>query len=121
MTLDTDTLVEELAGDHFRTFMPSYQVAFGQPENFPGSFYDLYPAAKKAKESGQELTEFTLVCGSEEFIRARVEKDVARLQELGYPMRYFCPQGYNHDWRTWEEYMARGLSELLPLKREYLY
>ena len=121
MTLDTDTLVEELAGDHFRTFMPSYQVAFGQPENFPGSFYDLYPAAKKAKESGQELTEFTLVCGSEEFIRTRVEKDVARLRELGYPIRYFCPQGYNHDWRTWEEYMARGLSQLLPLKREYLY
>ena len=121
MTLDTDTLVEELAGDHFRTFMPSYQVAFGQPGTFPGSFYDLYPAAKKAKESGQELTEFTLVCGSEEFIRARVEKDVARLRELGYPIRYFCPQGYNHDWRTWEEYMARGLSQLLPLKREYLY
>ena len=61
------------------------------------------------------------MCGSEEFIRARVEKDVARLRELGYPIRYFCPQGYNHDWRTWEEYMARGLSQLLPLKREYLY
>lgn len=121
MTLQTSTLVEELESDHFRTYMPSYQIAFGNPESFPGSAYDLYPPARRFKEEGRELTEFILVCGSKEFIRQRVEDDAARLKEIGYQVTYLCPEGYDHDWRTWDEYMARGLNELLPLKREYLY
>ena len=121
MTLQTSTMVEELAGDHFRTFMPSYHVAFGEPENFPGSRYDLYPIARRNKEEGQTLTHVTVVCGSEEFIRKRVEDDVARLRELEYPMDYLCLEGYDHNWRTWDEYLVRGLEEIFPLKKEYLY
>lgn len=120
MTLQTSTMVEELAGDHFRTFMPSYLVAFGNAKDFPGSPYDLYPIAKAHKEAGDELTNFTLVCGSKEFIRKRVEDDAARLQDLGYPVQYLCIEGYDHDWKTWNEYLIKGLDKLLPLKREYL-
>ncbi len=50
-----------------------------------------------------------------------MEDDAARLEELGYQVAYLCPEGYDHDWRTWDEYMLRGLNEFLPLKREYLY
>lgn len=121
MTLQTSTMVEELSGDHFKKYMPSYHIAFGSPEEFPGSAYDLYPAAKRHKASGQKLTDFILVCGSKEFIRKRVEDDAARLQELEYPVTYICVEGYDHDWKTWDEYTMRGLRELLPLKREYLY
>ena len=121
MTLVTQTMVEEMASDHFRKFMPSYQVAFGEPENFPGSRWDLYPAAKKNKEEGVELTDVIIACGSKEFIRTRVEGDVAALQELGHPVTYICAEGYDHDWIMWEKYMKEGLDELLPLKRHYLY
>ena len=121
MTLETSTMVEELAGDHFRQFMPSYHVAFGEPENFPGSAYDLYPIARKKKEAGETLSHFTVICGSKEFIRKRVEDDVARLRELDYPVDYLCLEGYDHDWRTWNQYLVRGLKEILPLKKKYLY
>lgn len=121
MTLQTSTMVEELAGDHFRRYMPSYLIAFGEAENFPDSAYDLYPVAKRKKESGEALTDFTIICGSKEFIRKRVEDDVKQLQELGYPVQYLCLEGYDHDWRTWNEYLVRVLDEILPLKRCYLY
>ena len=121
LTLKTQTMIDEMKSEHFRTFMPSYKIAFGEPENFAGSKYDLWPIAKKFKEDGSELCQFILACGSEEFIRARVEDDVKCLQELNYPIQYICAEGYNHDWKMWEKYLIEGLDVLLPLKRAYLY
>ena len=49
MTLDTDTLVEELAGDHFRTFMPSYQVAFASRKPSQARFTTCIPRRKRPR------------------------------------------------------------------------
>lgn len=121
MTLDTQTLVEEMKSEHFRTFMPSYKVAFGEPEDFPGSTYDLYAAAVRNKKEKKDLPLFILACGSKEFIRKRVEGDVAKLQELEYPVQYILAEGFDHDWKMWDKYLCEGLSTLLPLKHDYLY
>lgn len=121
MTLDTQTLVEEMKSSHFKTFMPSYQVAFGEPEDFPGSDYDLYAAAVRNKEEGKALPRFILACGSKEFIRRRMEGDAEKLRELGYPVEYIVAEGFDHDWTMWETYLRKGLQTLLPLKRDFLY
>ncbi len=121
LTLKTQTLINELNSDHFKTFLPSYHIAFGDPEQFAGSRYDLWPIAKRFREESVPLCDFTIACGSKEFIRTRVEDDVECLRELGYPIRYICAEGYDHNWIMWEKYLIDGLNELLPLKREYLY
>ncbi len=121
MTLDARTLVEEMKSDHFKTFMPSYQVAFGDPEAFPGSAYDLYAAAVRNKKEGKPLPRFLLACGSREFIRRRMEGDAEKLRELEYPVEYILAQDYDHDWNMWEKYLCEGLRTLLPLKRDFLY
>ena len=117
MTLVNDTLREELNGDHFRNFFPLYNASFGAPEQLEGSRFDIYQAAKRHKESGKPLSKFYICCGSEEFIRPRVEGDVQKLQELGYDVTYICADGYNHDFRMWNDYLEIALGQLLPLKR----
>lgn len=120
-TLKTQTMIDELRSDHFQTYLPSYGIAFGNPEQFAGSRYDLWPIAKKFKEEGTGLCSFILACGKDEFIRGRVEDDVKCLRELGYPVQYICAEGYSHNWEMWEKYLIEGLNCLLPLKRSYLY
>lgn len=119
MTLDNEVMIEELSGDHFRTFMPTYNASFGPAESYNGSAHDLYQIAKKHKEDGDSLCKFFICCGSEEFIRYRVEKDVAKLKELDYDCEYIVAEGYNHDFKMWDLYIEKSLSEYLPLKREF--
>lgn len=121
MTLDTQTLKEELSGDHFRNFFPLYNATFGKPEDLEGSSFDLAAVARRHLEAKAPSVRFVLACGSEEFIRSRVEKDVARMQELGLDIQYFCAEGYDHDFRMWDRYIQLGLDRLLPLKREAIY
>lgn len=118
LTLDTKTLQDELRSDHFKNFMPVYNSTFGDPEKLPGSKHDLYSIAKKFKEDGAELTKFFIVCGSEEFIRARVERDVELLKELGYDPEYILAEGYDHNFDMWEDYIRISLDRLLPLRRK---
>lgn len=121
MTLCTQTLVDELNGDHFRSFMPRYNASFGEGCDFPGSPMDLYPIAKRYKEEGRKLCDFFILCGEKEFIRSRVEGDVRILKELGYNVRYFCPEGYDHNFDNWDKFLGVALDEWLPLKREIVW
>ena len=121
MTLCTQTLVDELNGDHFRNFMPRYNASFGEGGAFPGSPMDLYPIAKRYKEEGRELCDFFILCGEKEFIRDRVEGDVRVLKELGYNVQYFCPEGYDHNFDNWDKFLGVALDEWLPLKREIVW
>ncbi len=121
MTLNTDAMVEELAGDHFRTRFPRFNATFGKPEDFPGSRFDLYPIAKKHVEDGDPLTDLYIVCGDKEFIRARVENDVKKLQEIGHPVTYVKAEGYDHDFRTWDHFLEVAVNEWLPLKNRVIY
>lgn len=121
MTLATDTMVAELNGDHFREFFPRYNASFGAGDSFPGSPFDLYPIAVRHRENGDALSEFHIACGSEEFIRSRVEDDVRILRELGYPVTYECAEGYDHDFAMWRRYLDVAVNEWLPLKRRVLF
>ena len=117
LTLDTKTLQDELRGDHFKNFLPVYNGTFGDADKIPGSRHDLYSIAKKFVDDGAELAKFYIVCGSDEFIRERVERDAALLTELGYDTEYIVAEGYKHDFNLWEDYIRTALNELLPLKR----
>jgi len=117
MTLDTRKLAEEMVDDHFLNNFKLYTTTFPKPEELPGSKFDIYEAARRHKQNGDELCKFIFACGSEEFIRWRVEKDVQLMQELGYDVQYICAEGYSHDFRMWNDYIEIALDRLLPLKR----
>jgi len=121
MTPDPDTLAEELRGDHFRSNFYLYNATFGDPDTIKGSRFDLNAAARKHLEAGHKMPELILACGSKEFIRARVENDVAKLRDLGLDITYLCAQGYDHDFHMWDRYIRLGLDRYLPLKRRVIY
>jgi len=117
MTLSTETLMEELRGDHFKNNFPIYNTSFGSSDSIIDSPYNIEAAARKNIQNGAEVCDFHIICGSDEFIRYRVEKDVQILKDLGYPVNYICPEGYTHDFELWDKYIRLALDELLPLKR----
>ena len=117
LTLQTDTLRQELRGDHFRRFFPLYNATFGEAEGIAGSRFDLYAPAKRLKDAGERQSQLFIACGSKEFIRPRVEGDVAALRALGYQVAYEVVAGQDHDFDFWDLYIRKALDELLPLKR----
>lgn len=117
MTLRTETLKEELRGSHFRELFPIYNATFGKAEDIDGSDYDLYAMAKRHIDAEEEMPEFIIACGSEEFIRSRVEGDVEALRSLHCRVRYEVPEGYTHDFEMWDMCIRKALNEWLPLKR----
>ena len=86
-----------------------------------GSTADLRTQLLRRRQEGCPEPKFILVCGSEEFIRQRVEDDVAAMQQLDMDVDYICAQGYDHDFRLWDRYMQLGLDRLLPLRRRAIY
>jgi len=121
MTLDTEALKKELDSDHFRNHMKIYRTSFGAPEDLAGSDRDLYAAATRNIAQGVPLTDLHIVCGSNEFIRARVENDVRILGEIGYPVNYIVAEGYEHTFPLWEDYIPYAMDHLLPLKNAPIY
>ena len=117
MTLQTETLKEELRGNHFRELFPIYNTTFGKAEDIDGPDYDLYTMARRRIEAGETMPEFIIACGSEEFIRSRVEGDVEALRRLNCRVRYEVPEGYTHDFEMWDLCIRKALDEWLPLKR----
>ena len=121
MTLDTQTLKDELTGDHFPVRMPLYLSSFGPADKLDNSPNDLYTTAKRFKENGTELTKYHLICGEKEFIRARIERDAQLLKELGYDVNYMLAEGYDHDFTMWDTYIKYAIENLLPLKNTPIY
>ena len=120
LTVKTETLIRELRGDHFRKYFPLYHSTFGDPEEIPGSRFDLGAAAKQNADPAKQSRLF-IACGSREFIRPRVEGDVAALRALGWQVNYEVAEGYNHDFDFWDMYIRKALYELLPLKRQAVF
>ena len=118
MTFNAETMKSELEGDHFRNFLPVYNSSFGDPEKYIGSKYDLNYWVKKYQAEGVEMPKFTLICGSDEFIRSRVEDDVKIMKEYGLDVDYIVAEGYKHDFDMWEDYIRIVLDKILPLKRK---
>lgn len=121
MTMRTDTLMQELRGDHFRSLFPLYNTTFGSAEEIPGSTADLPFQVKCHRDAGDPECKFILVCGSKEFIRRRVEDDAAAMQAMDMDITYLCAEEYDHDFKLWDRYLQLGLDRLLPLKRRAIY
>lgn len=117
MTLSTEALKEELNGSHFKNNFSLYNSSFGEADSIDDSPYNIEAIAKKNIDDGIEVCTFHVICGSDEFIRPRLEKDVKKLSEIGYSVNYICPEGYTHDFVLWDKYIKLALDELLPLKR----
>ncbi len=113
MTLNNETIKKELVSDHFNNEFPLFVSSFGKPEDFENSRFDIYHKLKRDLESGVELPEFKIACGSKEFIRERVEDDYRIMKELGAPVSYDLCEGYNHDFDFWDMYIRRVLTEML--------
>lgn len=121
MSFCPHTLQSELEGSVFREMFPLYNHSFGPGESIPGSRYDLRAELLRHRAAGDLECRFHLICGSDEFIRTRMEGDVAALRELGADMDYLCAEGYDHDFRLWNYAMQLALDRLLPLKRRPIY
>ena len=121
MTLDVETLMSELYSEHFSKYFPLYGATFGKAEEVAGSRFDLHAVALKNRASGQPECHFTLVCGSKEFIRLRMENDARILKELDFDVDYIVAEGYDHDFKMWNDYIEIALDKLLPLKRAAIY
>ncbi len=121
MTLDAETLKRELESDHFQNGFPLYGMTFGAAKDVVGSEFDLAQVARTNRENGLPDCRFILACGSEEFIRARMENDARILKEMDFDVEYICAEGYDHDFRMWNDYIELGLDRLLPLKRAAIY
>ncbi len=116
-TMDTEMFKDELR-NRPRADFPLVNSTFGDPDKIDGSDLDLYYHAKKNLEEKKELCKIIVICGSEEFIKKRVARDVAKLEELGYDYEYIEPEGYKHDWVLWDHYLQVILDEILPLERK---
>ena len=121
MTMNTQGLMEELDGDHFRSTFPLFNHTFGPSSEVPDSKLDLTAMVRKNREAGLPDVKFILACGSKEFIRFRMEKDVEIMQELNMDVDYICAEEYDHDFIMWDRYLKLALDKLLPLKRQPIY
>lgn len=121
MTMDTQGLMEELESDHFRTGFPLVNTTFGEASGIPGSQMDLCCQVKKNREAGLPDVHYIIACGSREFIRSRVEKDVQIMHALNMDVEYICAETYDHDFKMWDRYLQLALDKLLPLKRQAIY
>ena len=115
-TLRTDTMVNELRSRALFQGNNLYGSTFGPAEKFAGSRHDLAARIKSGLSAGVRYPKFTLVCGSKEFIRERVEGDVNALKELGVDMDYIVAEGYDHDFDLWDLYFRKTFDEILPLR-----
>ena len=73
MTLSTESLKEELLGSHFKENFPLYNSSFGQADSIDNSPYNIEAIARKNIEDDAEVCDFHIICGSDEFIKYRVE------------------------------------------------
>lgn len=121
MTMDASVLRNELNGDHFKNSFPLYGATFGDSKCVEGSEYDLAAVAKANRDKNLPDCKFILVCGSKEFIRERMEKDVSVLRKMNFDVQYICAEGYDHDFTMWNDFIEIGLDRLLPLKRKAIY
>lgn len=118
-TVNTRTLEEELESDHFKYSFPLYGATFGSAEDLEASRHNLYRIALDKLRSGEQLSRFYLIAGSEEgFIGDRVRADAETLKSIGYDVTYICEEGYGHDFRLWDKYLKIVMDQLLPLERK---
>lgn len=122
LTVNLQTLKDELKSEHFRNNFKIYCTSFGDPDKLGGSRHDLYSIVRKSLEKGEIMPEFVFIAGSEEsFIRDRCKADAETMSDLGCDAKYIEAGGYGHDFRLWDRYLGIVFDEILPLKRKPIY
>lgn len=122
LTVNLQTLKDELNSDHFKNNFRLYGTTFGEPDKLDGSRHDLYLTVKKRLENSEVLPKFFFIAGSEEsFIRDRCKADAETMKALGCDASYIEAEGYRHDFEMWDKYLQIVFDEILPLKRKPVY
>ena len=112
-SIDTDNLVEQIKTIQS---LPKLQGAFGNPDQIPGSEYDLAVYAKHNMQEQIPVPELFLAVGKDDFIRDVVRRDRDALLKMGYSLTYEEPEGYSHDWIFWDAYLKKTFYEWLPIR-----
>ncbi len=87
---------------------------FGEKEQIPGSFNDLFAAAKELKASGKALPHIFMWCGTEDFLYDQNIRMRDALSSLDYDLTYTETTG-DHQWKYWDREIQNVL-KWLPLK-----
>jgi putative tributyrin esterase len=120
-TVNTQTLKDELDGDHFKNNWPIYNTTFGESTELDNSRHDMWAIAKKNTANIDKMPKFIFIVGSNEFIKDRARADYDLMKELGYDATYVNAEGHKHDFKMWNEYLEITLDKLLPLKRNPVF
>ncbi|MGI6173270.1 MAG: alpha/beta hydrolase [Christensenellales bacterium] len=116
---DTFSQVASLSGglDAYACSNPDqglWRDIFGEKERIPGSFNDLFAAAKELKASGKALPRIFMWCGTEDFLYDQNIRMRDALSSLGYDLTYTETAG-DHQWKYWDREIQNVL-KWLPLK-----
>ncbi len=84
------------------------------PENQPrlicgAEAVDPLAEARKRLAEGRKLPKGYICCGTQDFLYARNEAFVLRLQELGADLLWHPVDGFGHEWRYWDIEIANFL------------
>lgn len=93
-----------------------WEDIFGPAENVKGSFNDLFAAAEELKNSGKQLPNLYMWCGTEDFLYKQNVRMRDHLNALNYNLTYEESPG-DHQWKYWDEKIQTILN-WLPLTKE---
>ena len=89
---------------------------FGDLRKLPGSFNDLFAAAKDMAMGNQPPVQFYMWCGTEDWLFPQNVKLRDHMRALGLPLTWEESPGI-HSWKYWDEKIQDVLN-WLPLKKE---
>ncbi len=89
-------------------------------ENPPLRF-DVYGLAESALESGCEIPSLIFASGSGDRGFPYYTPIIDRLDDMGLPVNRQYEDGEGHSWDFWDRMLKKALTELFPLRHDYLY
>ena len=89
---------------------------FGDLRKLPGSFNDLFAAARDQAKGKNPPVQFYMWCGTEDFLYRQNVKLRDCMLSLGLPLTYEESPG-THSWQCWDEKIQTVLN-WLPLRKE---
>ena len=93
-----------------------WEDIFGDLNLLPGSFNDLFAAARDRAKAPGDPVEFYMWCGTEDMLYPQNVKLKNHMLALGLKLTWEESKG-NHMWRCWDEKIQTVL-DWLPLRKE---
>ena len=82
---------------------------------YRGSQFDYYKMAEELAESGKEIPEIYMLCGTEDNLLETNRKFRDHLQKLNFPLTYVEAPGA-HEWGLWDDHIQKFMATL-PLEK----